>query len=80
MTCVHACPYSAPGVNADGKSEIEGAKCMGCGICVSECPAHAIQLRNFLTDQFKVMIEEVFDVKNSVEEEPACQCAVKVDS
>ncbi len=29
MTCVHACPYSAPGPNADRKAQIEPAKCMG---------------------------------------------------
>ncbi len=60
MTCVTVCPYSAPFCNRDGKGEIEGAKCMGCGICASECPARAIQLNHFQTDQFRVMIQELF--------------------
>ena len=60
MTCVNACPYSAPGVNADGKAEIEGAKCMGCGICASECPARAIQLGHFDSEHFRVMIDDLF--------------------
>jgi heterodisulfide reductase subunit A-like polyferredoxin len=30
---------------------------MGCGICASECPAHAIQLRNFESDQFEGMLK-----------------------
>ena len=60
MTCVTVCPYSAPFCNKDGKGQIEAAKCMGCGICVSECPARAIQLHHFETDQFSVMIRQLF--------------------
>jgi heterodisulfide reductase subunit A len=60
MTCVHACPYGAPFCNNDGKGQIEAAKCMGCGICASECPARAIQLNHFQTDQFRVMIRQLF--------------------
>jgi heterodisulfide reductase subunit A-like polyferredoxin len=60
MTCVIVCPYSAPFCNKDGKGQIEAAKCMGCGICVSECPARAIQLHHFETDQFNVMIRQLF--------------------
>jgi heterodisulfide reductase subunit A-like polyferredoxin len=57
MTCVRACPYNAPSLNANRKAEINAAKCMGCGICASECPAHAIHLRHFESEQFKAMIE-----------------------
>jgi heterodisulfide reductase subunit A2 len=60
MTCVTVCPYSAPYCNKDGKGQIEAAKCMGCGICAAECPACAIQLNHFETDQFVVMIKELF--------------------
>jgi heterodisulfide reductase subunit A len=62
MTCVNACPYSAPFCNRDGKGQIEAAKCMGCGICASECPAQAIQLYHFQTNQFRAMIDELFAV------------------
>jgi heterodisulfide reductase subunit A-like polyferredoxin len=64
MTCVNVCPYSAPFCNKDGKGQIEAAKCMGCGICASECPARAIQLHHFETDQFNVMIRQLFDGGN----------------
>jgi len=64
MTCVHACPYTAPFCNHDGKGQIEVAKCMGCGICASECPARAIQLSHFETDQFNVMLKELFAATN----------------
>jgi heterodisulfide reductase subunit A-like polyferredoxin len=64
MTCVTVCPYSAPFCNKDGKGQIEAAKCMGCGICASECPARAIQLHHFETDQFLVMIRQLFAARN----------------
>jgi heterodisulfide reductase subunit A len=57
MTCVRACPYHAPFVNVNSKAEIAAAACMGCGICASECPAEAIQLRNFESRQFEGMLE-----------------------
>jgi heterodisulfide reductase subunit A len=60
MTCVTVCPYTAPYCNKDGKGQIEAAKCMGCGICAAECPARAIQLHHFETDQFEVMIKQLF--------------------
>jgi heterodisulfide reductase subunit A len=60
MTCVTVCPYTAPYCNKDGKGQIEAAKCMGCGICAAECPARAIQLHHFETDQFMVMIKQLF--------------------
>ena len=63
MTCVKVCPYSAPYVNKDHKAQIEAAKCMGCGICVAECPARAIQLNHYMTDQFTVMIKQLFEGK-----------------
>jgi heterodisulfide reductase subunit A len=59
MTCVKACPYGAPFFNADNKAEVAGVKCMGCGICASECPAMAIQLNHFHSDHFNTMIKEL---------------------
>jgi heterodisulfide reductase subunit A-like polyferredoxin len=71
MTCVTVCPYSAPFCNKDGKGQIEAAKCMGCGICASECPARAIQLNHFETDQFTVMIRQLFEENgNGIHHEP----------
>jgi heterodisulfide reductase subunit A len=56
---VHSCPYGAPFVNKDHKAEIVSAKCMGCGICASECPARAIQLNHFEAKHFNIMIDEL---------------------
>ena len=71
MTCVRACPYGAPFVNADGKAEVAAANCMGCGICVSECPAHAVQLDNFESRQFNAMLDELFGVQREESAGPA---------
>jgi heterodisulfide reductase subunit A-like polyferredoxin len=47
LTCVRACPYSVPVINAKGEAEIDISKCKGCGTCVAECPAKAIDLMHY---------------------------------
>jgi heterodisulfide reductase subunit A-like polyferredoxin len=66
MTCVKSCPYGAPALNYDHKAEVQSAKCMGCGICASECPARAIQLNHFKSDYFKIMIDNLFNVVETI--------------
>jgi heterodisulfide reductase subunit A len=51
LTCVRLCPYSVPVINAKGEAEIDLAKCKGCGSCVAECPARAIELMHFRDGQ-----------------------------
>jgi heterodisulfide reductase subunit A-like polyferredoxin len=51
LSCVRVCPYNVPVINAEGAAEIEAAKCQGCGLCASECPARAITLQHFTDDQ-----------------------------
>ena len=51
LICVRTCPFGIPFINADGYSEIDPAKCHGCGMCASDCPAKAIQLMQFEDDQ-----------------------------
>ena len=50
LACVRLCPYEVP-VIREGKAEIEPAKCQGCGICASACPAKAIQLLHYTDAQ-----------------------------
>jgi heterodisulfide reductase subunit A len=71
LTCLRACPYGAPMVNADQKAEIVAAKCLGCGICAAECPAHAIKLNHFETAQFRSMIDELFAAPGDENEKEA---------
>jgi len=47
LTCVRACPYGVPFINAEHTAEINPALCQGCGICVAECPAKAIHLGRY---------------------------------
>ena len=47
LTCVRACPYAVPVINAKGEAEIDISKCKGCGTCAAECPAKAIDLMHF---------------------------------
>ena len=51
LSCVRVCPYNVPVIDAEGAAEIEIARCQGCGLCASECPAQAITLQHFTTDQ-----------------------------
>ena len=59
LTCVRECVYSAPFINANGKAEIEAAKCQGCGNCVAACPAKAITLRTFTDMQEKALFYSI---------------------
>ena len=51
LTCVRICPYMVPEIGEEGVAVIQSALCKGCGICVGECPAKAIQLQNYTDDQ-----------------------------
>jgi len=57
LTCVRACPYEVPVINARGEAEIDAARCKGCGACVAECPARAIDLMHCRTGQLEAKLE-----------------------
>ncbi len=44
FNCVLVCPYGVP-VAGDEKAKIDINQCQACGICASECPASAIDLK-----------------------------------
>ena len=62
LTCVRACPYNVPVINAEGKAEIEVANCQGCGICASECPGKAIKLQHFTDEQIMAKCAVLLDL------------------
>jgi heterodisulfide reductase subunit A2 len=66
MTCVHVCPYMAPGIGKDNKAQVQAAVCMGCGSCTSNCPAKAISLHNYLDTQILGAINSL--LKGAAEE------------
>jgi heterodisulfide reductase subunit A-like polyferredoxin len=59
LSCVRVCPYNVPVINAEGAAEIEMAKCQGCGLCASECPARAITLQHFTDAQIIARCESI---------------------
>ncbi len=68
LTCVRVCPFDVPTVDEKvlGNGDIRGAAfieptiCRGCGNCVSECPAKAIQLLHFKDDQIMIKLDALF--------------------
>jgi heterodisulfide reductase subunit A-like polyferredoxin len=69
LTCVRICSYHVPQIRADfdgvgdilGAAYIEPAQCHGCGVCVSECPAKAIQLLRYRDEQVEAEIAALFE-------------------
>ena len=61
LACVRACPYNVPFINEDRYSEIDPAKCHGCGICAAECPAKAIQLSRFEDEPILAKLEGLLE-------------------
>jgi len=59
LSCVRVCPYNVPTINVEGAAEIEVAKCQGCGLCASECPAKAISLQHFTDEQIIAKCEAI---------------------
>ena len=60
-SCVRACPFHVPFINADGYSEIDPAKCHGCGVCAAECPAKAIQLMQYEDDHLMAKLDGLLE-------------------
>ena len=61
LICVRACPFGVPFINSEGHSEIDPAKCHGCGTCASECPAEAIQLMRYEDDLIFAKLDGLFE-------------------
>jgi heterodisulfide reductase subunit A len=61
LTCVRVCPYGAPMVEQPAEAAyIDPAKCLGCGLCTSECPMRAIELLHHREDQLTSEIKAAF--------------------
>lgn len=71
LTCVRACPYGVPFINADHTAEINPALCQGCGICVAECPAKTIYLGRYNDSNMFAKIRPDKLESTPMEEEPA---------
>ncbi len=69
LTCVRVCPFQVPRIDPErvggggirGAAYIEVAACQGCGICVGECPARAIQLMHYRDVQIETKVEALLE-------------------
>jgi heterodisulfide reductase subunit A-like polyferredoxin len=69
LTCVRVCPFDVPYIDNEmpgiggllGTAWIEATVCQGCGICVAECPAKAIELMHFTDAQLKSKVTALFN-------------------
>ncbi|OGN89116.1 MAG: hypothetical protein A2158_08630 [Chloroflexi bacterium RBG_13_46_14] len=66
LTCLRVCPYHVPYLDEHGTINIPADQCQACGICVAECPANAIVLRN--TREKRLIDEELDHVFRSAAE------------
>ena len=69
LTCVRVCPFDVPVIQPDvmgvgemlGAAYIEPAICQGCGICVAECPAQAIDLMHYTDSQLRAKVSALLN-------------------
>ncbi|HJW84734.1 MAG TPA: 4Fe-4S binding protein, partial [Anaerolineae bacterium] len=69
LTCVRICPFNVPKIQANltgvgeifGAAYIEAAVCQGCGSCVAECPARAIQLMHYTDAQMAAKVHALME-------------------
>ena len=69
LTCARVCPFDVPVISAEqqgvgglpGVAYIEPTICQGCGICVGECPANAIELLHYTHAQVENQVFSLFD-------------------
>ncbi len=57
LTCVRFCPHGA--ITWTRAAEASEGLCQACGVCASECPAVAIQVRNYTNDQILAELEAI---------------------
>ncbi len=51
--CERVCPYGAIAVDQEkGVTKVDHSKCIGCGLCISECPHNLIELVSGDTPQY----------------------------
>ena len=59
--CEKVCYYEAIEVGEDNIAHVDDLKCKGCGVCVTSCPARALDLKYYREKQF---IEEIKGLGN----------------
>lgn len=58
--CLVSCVFNAIEASAFGLPQVKEANCKGCGVCASECPVGAMQLKHYKDDQIIAEIQALF--------------------
>lgn len=61
--CLVSCVFNAIEASAFGLPQILEANCKGCGVCASECPTGAMQLKHYKDDQIVAAVKALFESK-----------------
>ncbi len=61
FNCVLVCPYGVP-VAGEEKAKIDISQCQACGICASECPASAIDVKIETKAKSREKLEEALKI------------------
>jgi heterodisulfide reductase subunit A len=65
--CVVSCVFNAIEASAFGLPQVREANCKGCGVCASECPVGAMQLKHYKDDQIIAAIQALYGSKKRTE-------------
>ena len=58
LTCIRICPHSAIVMNEKNRPQIVPDACFSCHLCVSNCPAYAIESKMLANDQIAGKVEK----------------------
>lgn len=67
FNCVLVCPYGVPAPSEE-KAQIDISQCQACGICASECPASAIDVKLETKEESRKKLKDV--IESAREEAP----------
>jgi heterodisulfide reductase subunit A len=65
--CLVSCVFNAIEASTFGLPQVREANCKGCGVCASECPVGAMQLKQYKDDQIIAAIQALSGSKKRIE-------------
>ncbi|NWF97627.1 MAG: FAD-dependent oxidoreductase [Nitrospirae bacterium] len=65
LNCVRVCPYNVP-VASEYKPKIDISQCQACGICASECPALAIDIKLDTKEQSIIKLQNAINSAKNI--------------
>jgi len=66
LTCVRVCPFGAMAKDPEqGAARVIASACRACGICVAECPAEALEVRNLRREALFSAVEALAEAPDT---------------